>query len=62
MIMKIYVFVLVVGLLTGCGRIYTNEIVQIANQCGGVDKINRIWIDVQKTKAYCNDGKRAGEW
>lgn len=35
----------------------TDRIVKISAQCGGVDKINRIWIDGETTKAYCNDGR-----
>lgn len=60
--MKISILVLAIILIAGCGKIYTDEIVKIYAQCGGVDKINRIWIDGETTKAYCNDGRRAGEW
>ncbi len=60
--MKISILVLAIILIAGCGKIYTDEIVKISAQCGGVDKINRIWIDGETTKAYCNDGRRAGEW
>ena len=59
--MKISILVLAIILIAGCGKIYTDEIVKISAQCGGVDKINRIWIDGETTKAYCNDGRRAGE-
>lgn len=55
-------FILGFCLLSGCQQIYTDEIVRIANQCGGVEKINRMWTDGNTTKAYCVDGRRAGEW
>ena len=60
--MKVCILVLAIALLAGCGQIYTDEIVKISTQCGGVDKINRMWVDLTTTKAYCNNGQRAGDW
>ncbi len=60
--MKDCILVLAIALLAGCGQIYTDEIVKISTQCGGVDKINRMWVDLTTTKAYCNNGQRAGDW
>ena len=60
--MKVCILLLAIALLTGCGQIYTDEIVKISTQCGGVDKINRMWVDLTTTKAYCNNGQRAGDW
>ena len=60
--MKVCILVLAIALLAGCGQIYTDEIVKISTQCGGVDKINRMWVGLTTTKAYCNNGQRAGDW
>jgi hypothetical protein len=62
--MKIKVFsvALICLLCAACGDIYTHELTKIIEECGGAEKVHRMWVDVTTTKAYCLNGDRAGKW
>ncbi len=42
--------------VTGCANIYTYELDQIVNKCGGNKMIHTMWIDGNSVKAYCING------
>lgn len=45
-------------LCAGC-EADTYELLKVANDCNGIDKVHSLWFDGSSVKAYCLDGSRA---
>ena len=51
--------VLLCGLLvslSGCSEVYHYELKAVAENCGGYDKIHRVWVDATTVRAECENG------
>ena len=47
---------MLVVLLTGCGKIQDYELQRLSEICGGYDQLKQVWPDGRVPKAYCKDG------
>lgn len=54
-LLAIFLSVLLVS-LSGCSEVYHYELKVIAENCGGYDKIHRIWVDLTTVRAECKNG------